>query len=65
MDGIKIKKQKNIKGSHLIKEDGKNSLQLEGINFKSLWKNKKYFEINQTSTNDVTIMGEVYGIEAG
>lgn len=65
LEGIKIKRQKNINNAHLYKENNGLTLQLEGLNFKSIWKNRKYFEVEKIGSNDIGIMSEVYGIEAG
>lgn len=48
-----------------MKKDEVRTLQIEGINFHSLWKRRKFFEINSVTTNDVNVFSQVYGTEAG
>ena len=65
MKQVKIKKVKNISNYHLMTENNENVLQLEGINLQAIWKKRNYFEVNEIASNDVSLLGEVFGIEAG
>ena len=65
MKQVKIKKVKNITNYHLITENDVNLLQLEGINLQAIWKKRNYFEVNEIASNDVSLLGDVFGVEAG